>query len=844
MMNTLRIKTWRDLWLYRSRTALVVLAIAVGVAAGGVATTSLIVLRRDLRQGYAATNPAHAILDLTAINEDLAARVSDLPEVAVAEARRSTPARLILDGEARPLQLATLPDFAAATIGLLRPEAGATVPPPEGTLLLERSAGAALGIAPGDVLTVRLMDGDEAQLTVAGFVHDLAVAPTTVQPGVNGYMTDATATRLGLPAAYNQLLLTVAAADPDRAAVEAAVTAVGEWLADEGVMVARASIPEPGVHLMQGNVDTGLLMIGILGGLTLLLGAFLVTNVMSAVVAQQVRIVGVLKALGGGRWLVLRHYGLMVLAFGLLALALAVPLGLFGAYFMSSFLAGQLNFDIPSFGLPWPTVVVQLAGALLVPALAALGPVRAAAGLTIREALDNRKEEKGRKGEGEKGRSLSPLLPFSLSQNPSTMILVSWRNVARRRGRLALTLAALSLAGGLFMATFGLRLGLDAAIEILVSEFPYDVQIDFAEGEAGRLVERVVEQVRPTSEGGAHLLRVEMWGVADGRRVYEDGRVGSSFTLFGVPPTARIAPFAEGAGRWLAEDSRPLTGNRLLQEEQSGGEIYINYETEKLIGRPGVDEALVIRVNGDEEPALRLVGMSLRPFDAQAYMPYAAFETATGRRGEVGRVVVYLEGGEGEGEQRGKGEGEQIALSPLLPFAPSTETDVANALTTAFEAAGIPVARVETATSLREGYRAQFNNLVVLLMALAGLTALVGGLGLANTMALNVLERSREIGVLRAMGARRPLLRRLVLAEGLAVALLSAFFAMLLAVPLTLALDRVMGVSLLGSPLAFAFAPGAAAAWLGLVLVIGLAACWLPAEGAARLTIREALAYE
>ena len=203
-----------------------------------------------------------------------------------------------------------------------------------------------------------------------------------------------------------------------------------------------------------------------------------------------------------------------------------------------------------------------------------------------------------------------------------------------------------------------------------------------------------------------------------------------------------------------------------------------------------------------------------------------------------------MEGGEGEGEQGGKGAGGQIALSPRLPSAPSTETDVANALTTAFEAAGIPVARVETATSLREGYRAQFNNLVVLLMALAGLTALVGGLGLANTMALNVLERSREIGVLRAMGARRPLLRRLVLAEGLAVALLSAFFAMLLAVPLTLALDRVMGVSLLGSPLAFAFAPGAAAAWLGLVLVIGLAACWLPAEGAARLTIREALAYE
>ena len=485
-MNTLRIKTWRDLWLYRARTALVVIAIAVGVAAGGVATTSLIVLRRDLREGYAATNPAHAILDVSYMNEGLAEQVADLPEVDGAEIRRATSARLILDGEARPLQLATLPDFAATTIALLRPEAGATVPPPEGALLLERSAGAALGIAPGDVLTVRLLDGDEAQLAVAGFVHDLAVAPTTVQPGVNGYITDATAARLGLPEAYNQLYLTVAAADPDRAAVEAAVTAVGEWLADEGVVVTRASIPEPNVHLMQGNVDTGLLMIGILGGLTLLLGAFLVTNVMSAVVAQQVPIIGVLKALGGGRRLVLCHYGLMVLIFGLLALLLAVPLGLFGAYFMSSFLAGQLNFDIPSFGLPWPTVVVQLAGALLVPALAALGPVRTAAGLTIREALGGMSNDELRMTNSERVRH------SSFGMRHSSLVLVVWRNVARRKGRLALTLAALSLAGALFMATFGLRLGLEAAIEILVSEFPYDVQIDFAEGEDGDVYKRQV----------------------------------------------------------------------------------------------------------------------------------------------------------------------------------------------------------------------------------------------------------------------------------------------------------------------------------------------------------------
>lgn len=805
-MNTLRLKTLRDLWLYKSRTILVVLAIAIGTAAVGVATTSFIVLRGDLHDGYRGTSPAHAILDLATMNgagveESLAARVAALPGVAEAELRREAMLRLELPGgETRPMQLWVLPDFDAATIGTLTRQPGAIVPPLEGTLLLERSAAPVLGIAQGDPVTVQLIGGEMTELTVAGFVNDLAVAPTTVSPVVYGYLAADTAAALGLPEGYNQLRLTVSAEEPDRAAVETAVTAVSDWLADEGVIVTRAAIPEPGVHLMQGSVDTGLLMIGILGGLTLLLSAFLVTNVMSAVIAQQVPTIGVLKALGGRRGLVLRQYGRMVLLFGLMALALAVPLGLMGAWFQSSYLAGQLNFDIPSFGLPWPTLLLQIAGALLVPALAALGPVLAASRLTIREALSPTGDMKSEPRE--KGGSDS----FLASHMP---YLVAWRNIGRRKIRLVLTLVALSLAGAMFISTFGLRLGLYEAIEILVGEFPYDVQIDFAGPESA-------EDVTREAAGIDGVERVEVWGVADARRVYPDGRVGSSFFLFGVPGTTEIAAFANRDGRWL---NWATEGDALPDAP-----LYINYEAEKITHAPAVGDELSLRVNGLRDSTAQLVGISLRPFEAGAYMPYADFERATGTRGQAGRLVAYMDGPTADD--------------------PARQAAVAAELIDRFEDASMPVARAETAGSLRENYLAQFNTLVVLLMALAGLTALVGGLGLANTMALNVLDRSREIGVLRSMGAGRPLLRRLVLAEGLAVALISSVPAIILAVPLTLILDRVMGNSLLGSPLSFAFSAAAALGWVALVVVIGLAACWLPAENAARLTIREALAYE
>lgn len=806
-MNTLRTKTLRDMWLYKARTALVVLAIAVGTAAAGVATTSFFVLRGDLRDGYRATNPAHAILSLAAapgaVDEALAGRAAELPEVSAAEMRRLDMARLVLpDGEERPLQLWTLP--AAPTIGALFPRAGAPIPPPPGTLLLERSAAPVLGIAAGDTVTVELSSGEQFRLPVAGLVNDLAVPPTTVQPGVYAYIDEATAGDLGLPADFNQLYLTVAAAVPDRAAVETTVTAVTEWLADDNIMVTRAAIPEPGVHLMQGNVDTGLLMISILGGLTLLLSAFLVTNVMSAVIAQQVPVIGVLKALGSTRGLVLRQYGRMVILFGLMALALAVPLGLVGAWFMSDMLAGQLNFDTPSFGLPWQTLLVQLTGALLIPMLAALGPVRSAAGMTIRDALYPVQETASGAGGTGGRRTLQSYFASRTSQ------LIAWRNVARRKLRLALTLIALSLAGAMFIATFGLRLGLHQAIEVLVGEFPYAIQIDFAEPESARRIEQEAAAV----DG---LSRVEAWGVADARRVYPDGRVGSSFTLFGVPPTTQIAPFANRDGQWLFGP----TGRRPPATGDPEPSLYINYETEKLAETPQVGDTITLKINGSGEQDTRLVGISLRPFSAEAFMPLADFERLTGSDGQANRLVAYM------------------ATTDA-----AAQATVAADLAARYEAAGMTVLRVETAGGLRDGFTAQFNTLIVLLMSLAGMTALVGGLGLANTMAINVLERSREIGILRSMGAERRLLRSLVLAEGLAVALISAVLAVVLALPLTAALDRVMGNSLLGSPLAFAFSPAAALGWLGLVLVIGLVACWVPAEAAARMTIRAALAYE
>jgi putative ABC transport system permease protein len=120
----------------------------------------------------------------------------------------------------------------------------------------------------------------------------------------------------------------------------------------------------------------------------------------------------------------------------------------------------------------------------------------------------------------------------------------------------------------------------------------------------------------------------------------------------------------------------------------------------------------------------------------------------------------------------------------------------------------------------------------------------VGGLGLAITMSLNVIERTREIGVLRAIGATNGVVRRVVVLEGLVIGLISWALAVPCSVPLSIWLGDSLGLSLLARPLGYIFSWNAVGLWLVIMLAIAVLASIVPAQTAARLTIREALAYE
>jgi putative ABC transport system permease protein len=169
---------------------------------------------------------------------------------------------------------------------------------------------------------------------------------------------------------------------------------------------------------------------------------------------------------------------------------------------------------------------------------------------------------------------------------------------------------------------------------------------------------------------------------------------------------------------------------------------------------------------------------------------------------------------------------------------------VADNLEERFKRSGIGVSQSITQQTIIGANVSQFNFLIGFMLVMAVMLAVVGGLGLAGTMSLNVLERTREIGVMRAIGASNGSVRSVVLVEGVLIGLLSWVVAQAVAIPASIGFAAAIGYAFFERPLPTTFSTLGAVAWLLIVLAIATIASLLPARRAARISVRESLAYE
>jgi putative ABC transport system permease protein len=303
---------------------------------------------------------------------------------------------------------------------------------------------------------------------------------------------------------------------------------------------------------------------------------------------------------------------------------------------------------------------------------------------------------------------------------------------------------------------------------------------------------------------------IEAWSGASAEILDPNGDMVENLLIIAPPADSALLDPEMVAGRWLL----PGDGKAVVISDAI-------WDTLPDL-KPG--DTLRLSVSGGREDDWTLVGVfSFTNFmgDPLSYAPYESISSLQNMSNQASSYRLVTNDQSLEGQEK-----------------------FSTALDEYLRARGFHVSSIQTGAETREQSAQMVNILIVFLLTMALLTAVVGSIGLTGTMGMNVLERTREIGVMRAIGAVDFAIMKSVVFEGVFIGLISWSAALLVSFPISFLLLKIISEAMINAPIPLAFTLDGFLIWLGVVLALSVFASILPARSAARLTIREVLAYE
>jgi putative ABC transport system permease protein len=815
--NLLTVKLRRDLRATWSRFLLMVIAIAVSLTVFGGVLNAWSTVSRETEQAYLSTEPASAtiLLDEAIGIEQMATIVAEArrrPGVIEAAGRTQFTTEVEVDGRLldNPLQVFVAAPDDPMWVARFFAQQGIW-PPSPGEIFIRRDSLALLDVAVGDTVTVETPISERVRLRVAGIVYDPSLAPAPQQQTAQGYLSTASLVTTEEQPVLDQLKIQVADAGQatpsrDRHAVVVVAGDVGEWLQREyGLAIREIQVPEPYAHPHQGQADALLLSLLVGGAAALLLSSILVANMLNTLFTQQIPQIGIMKAIGARSGRIGRLY----LAMTLLAAAVATLLALVPAISMGRGLAGQafgfLGIEPASLAPAWWTSVVIVAVGLGLPPLMALVPLVKTSRTTVRAAIDHHG------GGSTPSAATGVLARLSRLHRLDRGVLMALRNTVRRPARFLLSVGLLASAGTVFVAGMSLSSATEAIAEEQQEQRDWDVDVQLASPASMDEVITLVGQLPDVSRVEGYVAA--QTGVAGtGRipvtRTYPDQGHGG-VSVIAVPAGANMFTVPELLeGRWLKQGE---TGTVVLNQIARNDTV------------PDVRASDTVHLSvGGTPTTWRVVGI------------------AEERGGGVGGVYTTAEG---FADAMGQPQRVNQLRIATQRHDEQTRRAVADAVEETLTDAGIEVrsaASVSRSEAITEGH---LGPIVAIVLAIAVAMGVVGGIGLASTMSANILDRTREFGVMHAIGARPKAVRRIVVAEGIFLALTSCLVAIIPALGLTAILGAGLGNLFMDAPLPFRVSMLAVGIWLALAILGGALASDAAATRASRITVREALAY-
>jgi putative ABC transport system permease protein len=782
-------KSVTDLTHRKARTLFTVLTLALAVASVGIFAVPAL-MQRSMDREIAANRLPDVTLSMQPLelNAGQLAALDRIPNVEAVEPRSMFVTRIWVAGRRERAIVVGVPDFTRQRADVVFIDSGST---PAGDALLTDRNNARLksyDAAAGEAARLIAADGSVRSLPISGVARSLTNGeddPTN--DWITFYTSMATVASLSGVPGYTTLSLRLH--DRDRQAAERTVAAVRDELRATTPFTAFADLPliqDPDRYPAQESIESLSGVLNVLTVLALLTALVLVSNTMTTLVGEGTGEIAAMKAIGARRRDIRRIYLRTALMLGAIGGVLGAALGILLANALTGFFASLVG-TTATWGVSVPVVIASLLLGLAGPPLAALGAIRRGARVPLHEALHASGSAVGAQGRLDAALRRVRVLPRSAQ--------IGLRGLGRRKRRSLATVVQIALAVATLLALLSVGAGVAKTTRGWFDDNHYDIWVQaapstpFGDG-AGRLIASA-DGVRSTQAWLQNAVRV------DGRDVQ----------AWGLPARPLMNTRME-EGRWWSDD-----------DVASAAKVAVVGPT--LAASTGVRIGDPLRIGtSNGAVTLRVIGISGNQADNgdAVFTPVSTLQAALGAPGFVNSYWIATTSGDHGLIDR-------------------TTTRLEDALA----AQGNQVA-TSVIYDMREQQVAANATITSTVTVLGLIIVAISMVGLINAITMSVLERTREIGMLRSVGARARDVRRIFATEGIALTIAG----WLVGVPLGYVLARAIGWAAgeaVGLDIAFVFPPGYIAIALAGTVALALLIMLAPLRRAVRLRPGDALRH-
>jgi putative ABC transport system permease protein len=736
MVSALSRKSITDLSRRRSRTFFSVVTLALAVASIG-----LFALPVLMNRAMDAAVTSDRLPDLTVYTRPVRldgaqlAALTALPNVRAVEPRSFFGGRMYVGDRRAFAQVRGVPDLSRQRVDVVHVASGTA--PQAGELLTDvQDANRGL-LRVGAGATVRIIgaDGTVRRLRVSGDARNLDGGQSVTGDDVIVLYANAeTVASLSGVRGFDTLAFRLADTRP--ATVGATVAAVRRALAAVPGFIGFSELPvvrAPGDWPGKSAFDQFAKFFYVITVLALLSALVLISNTITTLVAEQTSEIAIMEALGGRRRQIAAVYLKTALLLGAIATVLGIVLGIVLANALTGAFGSTFAVNT-GFGVDARVLLVSALAGLLAPPLAALPAIRRAVRLPLREALQATGSAVG-------GQDAVDRLLRRVRVVPRTA-QIGLRNTGRRRRRSLSTALVIAFAVGTLLAVLGLAAGISDTSRASWGDHGEDVRIS-SEGR------------RPLDAQAARLIRATPDVATIEPTFVTDIKLDGRDAIIWAVRQATMFHYRISAGRWYTP----------AEEKTRARVAVVERDIARSTGTRLGDQVAVQTASGPVE--LRVIGMSANQQEngTALYVPLATMHALLpGVPADANDYWVRT-------------------ASHDHTLIDRTTTRIEDTLTTHGYDIGSEVKYVALANEI-----AKFRALTTTIAVLGFLVVAISMAGLANALTMSVLERTREIGILRSIGARARDIRRIFATETLTLAVTG----WLIAIPLGYLLDRLL----------------------------------------------------